>query len=95
MAIRRNTDAPNLKAETIAVLLAGWGAPDPPEPSEPGFGGGFIDLLDADGPATLWHQHEAWLRARAEAWGWAPQEIGPDGVRRFWAEHLAGGFKEP
>lgn len=92
MRLRQQPGTPDLKAETIAVLLAGWGAPDAPEPSEPGFGGGFLTLLDPDGPATLWRQHEAWLRERAKAWGWTPQVIGPDGVHRFWAEPLAAGF---
>ena len=94
MATRRNTNAPNLKPETCAVLFAGWSTPDAPEPSEPGFGGGFITLLEPDGPATLWRQHEAWLRERAKAWGWAPTVKGPDGRLRFWAEHLAAGFTD-
>ena len=95
MATRRNTDVPNLKADTCAVLFGGWSAPDPPVPCEHGFGGGFINLLDPDGPATLWREHEAWLRARAQAWGWRPTVMGPDGRQRFWAEHLAAGFREP
>ena len=93
MAIRRNTGVPNLKADVVAILLGGWSA-DSPEPCPHGFGGGFLDLLERDGPATLWRQHEAWLRERAKAWGWTPQVTGPDGRLRFWAEHLAAGFTD-
>lgn len=94
MATRRDIETPNIKAETVAVLLAGWGAPIPPEPSEPGFGGEFITLYEHGGAARLWRQHERWLRGKAEVWGWTPQIVGPDGHRRFWAEHVAAGFPE-
>jgi hypothetical protein len=94
MATKRVQGVPDLKGDTIAVLLAGWGA-EAPDPGPHGFCGGFLDLFDPDGIERLWHQHEAWLREQAQAWGWAPTIVGPDGVRRFYAEHLAAGLGDP
>lgn len=97
MAIpRRATPAPNLGPATIAILLAGWGA-ESPAPSPHGFEGGFLDLYDIDnsGFVRLWRQHEEYLRTVAAEWNWVPTVRGPDGVLRFYAEHLAAGFPEP
>jgi hypothetical protein len=79
---------PDLQVETVAVLLGGWCA-EPPVgvPRGPhGFGGGFLELYDIGGIAKMWREHEAWLREHARVWGWEPRLVGPDGVRRFYAE---------
>jgi hypothetical protein len=85
---------PDLSAETIAILLGGWGAEPPAaaDDGDRGFEHGFADLYEQDGPATLWRTHEAFLRATAVAWGWVPTFLGPDGVARFWGEHDAAGY---
>ena len=92
MRLRQQPGAPDLKPETVAVLLLGWGAPDPPEPSEPGFGGGFLDLLEPGGAARLWRQHEAFLRETARRWGWEPTYKAPDGRMLYEAEAVAEGW---
>ena len=79
--------APDLKADTIAVLLAGWGAPEPPEPYPHGFSGGFLQLLTPGGIAEVWNQHGPWLRERARAWGWEPT-IELDGELVFYGEYV-------
>jgi hypothetical protein len=66
-----------------------------PDPGPHGFGGGFIVLCEPGGAERLWAAHEAWIQEVAQAWGWTPTIVGPDGQRRFWAEHLACGFDEP
>ena len=89
MATRRvPNEAPDLKPETIAVLLAGWGAVAP-EPSEHGFGGGLLDLFDAHGAgfARLWNAHRDFLLAKARAWGWKPG-YSINGTRMFYAEYV-------
>ncbi len=87
----RGPDGPDLKNETAAVLLAGWSAEPPPGvPLGPhGFGGGLLECYSPGGMAALWRQHADWLRAQAAVWGWTPTCLGPDGVRRFFAEALA------
>jgi hypothetical protein len=98
MAVRRHpAQTPDLKPETIAVLLHGWGAPEAPEPSPHGFGGGFLTLTEPHnlGFIRLWREHEPWLRGVALKWSWTPQVKGPDGRKRFYAEHLAAGYEEP
>jgi hypothetical protein len=94
VATKRLRGAPDLKGSTVAVLLAGWGAVAP-DPGPHGFGGGFVVLCEPGGAERLWAAHEAWIREVAQAWGWTPTIVGPDGQRRFWAEHLACGFDEP
>lgn len=91
---RTTPSAPDLKAETVAILLGGWSThpPDGVDPGPPGFGGGFIDLVETDGPALLWRAHEAWLLRTAAAWHWTPTVRGPDGTRRFYGAHCAAGF---
>jgi hypothetical protein len=86
--------APDLKNETIGVLLAGWGATLPPDvnPGAHGFGGGMLELL-TDGPADLWKEHEAFLRSVARTWGWTPTVETPRGLM-FYAEALANGFED-
>lgn len=91
MATRRpNEVAPDLRPRAVAVLLHGWGAEPPADvPRDAhGFGGGFLDLY-TEGPGALWREHEAWLRGIARAWQWQPETAGPDGIRRFYGEHLA------
>ena len=83
---------PALKSDTVAILLGGWAAL-PPDPCESGFTGGMLELFDPNGPATLWRTHEVYLRAVARRWGWTPRHVGPDGVARFFGEHLAAGFR--
>jgi hypothetical protein len=91
--IRRPKKIPDLKAETIAILLGGWGAhPPADEPKGPhGFCGGQLALFtDGDsGIARTWRVHEQFLRATAARWGWTPDVRGTDGRSRFWAEDVA------
>jgi hypothetical protein len=70
---RRGALQPPLKAETIAILLAGWAAPDAPEASEDGFDGGFLELYEEGGIAELWGTYDRYLLATAARWGWTPQ----------------------
>lgn len=95
MATRRDSENPDLKAETIAVLLAGWSASPPAdvEPGPHGFCGGMLDLFEHDGPETLWRQHEQFLRTVAASWQWEPDCECADGRRRFWAEARSDGFE--
>jgi hypothetical protein len=71
---RLRTPRPSpLSAETIAILLGGWSCHPPAgQPRCEGFGGGFLALCEVDGPATLWRQHEPYLRTVAAEWGWSP-----------------------
>jgi hypothetical protein len=84
--VKGAADRPDLKAEVVAILLAGWGAQPPAgvDPGPPGFGQGMFEAFEA--PAALWCQHERFLRATAKAWGWAPSFTLPDGTPAFWAE---------
>jgi hypothetical protein len=86
--------APDLRSDTIAILLAGWSAQEPNPTQHDGFGGGFFELAEADGAATLWRQHERYLRRVAAAWGWEPAVVCSDGVRRFYGEARAAGFHD-
>lgn len=91
MKVRQATAAPDLADDVIAILLDGWGA-QPPVPCENhGFSRGFIDLFEPDGPGTLWHRHEVYLRQVARAWRWQPKWKGVDGTLRFYGEHIAAG----
>src|SRR6185436_16000609 len=87
----RRPSPDELKADTIAIVLHGWHAhpPDGIDPGPNGFGGGFFDLCEGDGPAGVWREHEAHLRETARAWGWSPTTRGEDGRLRFYGEHLA------
>jgi hypothetical protein len=93
---RRRAEVPDLKADTIAVLLGGWSAnpPDGVPPGPPGFGQGFIDLYEDAGIVRLWRQHARFLRATAKAWGWEPQFELPDGRRGHYAEHVAATLED-
>lgn len=76
---------PDLSADTVSVLLGGWGAKPVVDDGRHGFGGGFIELLDGDAAmAALWTRHERYLRAKAREWGWHPDDGG-----MFYAERLA------
>jgi hypothetical protein len=92
MAIRRQREAPDLKADTVSILLAGWGAPDPPVPFKHGFGGGFLELLTPGGIAALWRQHEFYLRDVGRRWHWEPDVEVPDGRRLYFAEAVSEGL---
>jgi hypothetical protein len=86
---RPQESAPDLRPDTISILLAGWTAPDPPVPFTPGgFGGGFIHLVTPGGIAELWKQHGPWLREQARAWGWQPT-YQLDGELVFYGEYVA------
>ena len=95
MATKRQVEAPDLKPETVAVLLAGWSANPPPDVTAGphGFGGGFLELYDVGGIARLWREHEAWLREQAAAWQWEPTYT-LNGVPMFYAESVANGGPE-
>jgi hypothetical protein len=88
---RRRTDTapPPLKPSVVALLLRGWGT-EAPEPSAHGFGGGQLEVFERDGVARLWNDHEPFLRATAQRWGWEPDTVTAHGVR-FHAEALALG----
>jgi hypothetical protein len=91
MKARRMPTAPDVSPSVLAILLDGWGATPPVPCPFRGFAGGFGMLAGQDGPATLWRQHETYLRQVARTWGWSPQWVGADGVRRFYGEHCANG----
>lgn len=89
MATKRQTTAvPDLKAQAVAVLLGSWGSKPPPnvDAGPHGFGSGMLECFRPDGPARLWRLHEPYLRQIAATWNWTPHHVGPDGVRRFYAE---------
>lgn len=91
MKPKARTAAPDLKPETVAILLRGWDAYPPEPPGPHGFGGGFAALCNRDDMTALWREHEVWLRDVARRWGWTPRVLGQDGRRRFYAEHIAVG----
>jgi hypothetical protein len=86
---------PDLKPETVAVLLAGWGAEPPASvPQGPrGFDGNFLTLYDAGGIARLWREHETWLRAQAAEWNWSPAFTLDDRML-FYGEYVAASGQE-
>ena len=86
----RQPAAPDLKPQTIAILLDGWAA-EAPEPSPHGFGAGLLELFDDASLVGLWRAHETFLRATARRWKWEPRFRGADGRLRYYAEHLAAG----
>jgi hypothetical protein len=89
MPTKHPSDLPALSADTIAVLLDGWGAAPPAGVARThGFGGGYLQLACTGelGPAGLWAAYEAELRERAREWGWMPHFRGPDGELRFFGQ---------
>ncbi len=91
---KQEAGTPDLGASTVALLLAGWSA-SPPEnvPREHGFTAGFLELYAVDGIATLWRQHETWLRQKAKSWDWVPG-FTHNGTAMFYGERAVASGSE-
>jgi hypothetical protein len=68
-----------------AILLGGWAA-EPPGGRDHGFGDGVLDLFaEASTLAERWQQHEPYLRALARTWcvepGWYVEPRNEYGLR--------------
>ena len=90
---RRTDTIAHLSAETIAILLWGWGAMPPVDDGRHGFGGGFLQLYEANdaGIIRLWTTHREALLEVAQAWDWEPSDD-IDGTAVFFGELVASGF---
>ena len=89
---RRTETIAHLSPDTIAVLLDGWSA-TAPVASPHGFGGGFLQLYEANdaGILRLWTTHREALLTQAEAWGWTPRWELEDGTVGFFGDYLQRG----
>ena len=89
------TGMPDLKPETVAVLLGGWSADPPPElpRSSPDDDQHYLQLYGIGGIAKLWREHEGWLREQARLWGREPTFTLGD-VPMCYGERVAHGGQE-